>query len=303
MTKISINNKMAIVEEEKGDETLCIKGHNVTRECALVTGASSGIGVHYAGQLYKMGYNVLLVSNQESEVVEVARKISDSAPENRENCADHWAQGLYKDLSRHDSAIELFEYCDKMGYEVEVLINNAGIFIFKETADCSIQRIETIISLHISTVTMLCRLFGERMRSRRRGYILNMSSISTFTPFSGISLYTATKSYIRTFSLAFRLEMMEFGVRVLTVSPGAVATDLYNLPKNLQELGVKLGIIYRPKKLVRKALNKLFNGKKGVFVPGVANYLFKPIYAMLPLSFKMYARKRINRLINNSVSK
>lgn len=290
------NNKRG----KEGDEKPYVGMTGVdARVCAIVTGASSGMGVHYAGQLYAMGYNVLLVSNQEKEIKEVADRIANSSSTANENNDAHWARGLYKDLSSPDSAMELFNYCNTMGYEVEVLVNNAGIFFFKELVDCTIQRIETIISLHVGTVTLLCRLFGEQMCNRRRGYILNMSSISTATPFSGISLYTATKSYIKNFSLALRLEMMESGVRVLTVSPGAVATDLYNLPKNLQQLGVKLGVIYRPEKLVSKALKKLFNGRRGVFVPGCLNYLFKPIYAMLPLSFKMYARRRIKIIINS----
>ena len=137
-----------------------------------------------------------------------------------------------------------------------------------------------------------CRYFGEKMRERKKGYILNMSSISAHTPFCGISLYTATKSYIRTMSHAFRLEMKEYGVRVMTVSPGAVATDLYRLPKNLQKLGVNIGVIYRPNKLVRKALHKLFHTNRKEYIPGLVNRLFKPVYAILPEWFKMWARKK-----------
>jgi short-subunit dehydrogenase len=119
-----------------------------------------------------------------------------------------------------------------------------------------------------------------------------MSSISAHTPFCGISLYTATKSYLRTMTKAFRLEMKEFGVRVMVVCPGAVATDLYRLPKNLQQLGVNLGVIYRPEKLVKKALYKLFYTNTKEFIPGIINRLFKPIYAILPEWFKMWARKK-----------
>ena len=67
------------------------------------------------------------------------------------------------------------------------------------------------------------------MQARGRGYILNMSSMSAWMPFPGISVYAATKSYLRTLSLAIRNELYDRGVRVTAVCPGAVATGLYNL--------------------------------------------------------------------------
>lgn len=254
------------------------------KKTALVTGASSGMGVHYAQQLAGYGYNLLLVSNQEQQLSDVAANIRDMYDGIE-------VEAICKDLSGSQSAQELFDYCNSNSIEVEVLINNAGIFFFNDIIDCQLSRVSTIVNLHVYTVTMLCRLFGEKMRERRKGYILNMSSISAHTPFCGISLYTATKSYIRTMSKAFRLELKEYGVHVMTVSPGAVATDLYRLPKNLQKLGVNIGVIYRPEKLVRNALKKLFFTNKKEYIPGIVNRLFKPIYSILPEWFKMWARR------------
>lgn len=280
------------MESNKTDQFHC--------STALVTGASSGMGVHYAKQLAAMGYNVILVSNQETQVKEVTKEI---ATVTGHFCVDYhstdpisvpsgsWVLGLYQNLARPSSAQELFDLCTQNGIEIEVLVNNAGIFFFNDIIDCSIERVSTIVNLHMYTVTMLCRLFGEKMRERGKGYILNMSSISAHTPFPGISLYAATKSYIRTMTRAFRLELKEYGVYVMVVSPGAVATDLYRLPKNLQKLGVNIGVIYKPDKLVKNALKKLFKGKKE-YIPGIINRLFKPVYALLPQWFKMWARKK-----------
>ena len=268
---------------------------------ALDTGASSGMGLHYAWQLAEYGYNVILVSNQREQLEAVAHEIAEKLGYSYQKFDNegvlksshpHWVTGIYMDLSDPGSAERLFGMCRTNKIEVEVLINNAGIFFFRDIADCTPEKVGTILNLHVYTSTMLCRYFGEEMRRRKKGYILNMSSISTHTPFCGISLYTATKSYIRTMSKAFRLEMKEFGVRVMVVSPGAVATDLYNLPKNLQNLGVKLGIIYKPEKLVRNALLKLFYSNKKEYIPGIVNRLFKPVYSILPEWFKMWARKK-----------
>ncbi|MBR5856571.1 MAG: SDR family NAD(P)-dependent oxidoreductase [Bacteroidales bacterium] len=255
------------------------------KKTALVTGASSGMGLHYAKQLAEYGYNLLLVSNQQEQLDAVVANIR-SCHNNIE------VHAICKDLSGSGSAQELFDYCNGKSIEVEVLINNAGIFFFNDIIDCSTSRVSTIVNLHVYTVTMLCRLFGEKMRERRKGYILNMSSISAHTPFCGISLYTASKSYIRTMSRAFRLELKEYGVHVMTVSPGAVATDLYRLPKNLQKLGVNIGVIYRPERLVKNALKKLFFTNKREYIPGIVNRLFKPVYSILPEWFKMWARRK-----------
>ncbi|MEG0519474.1 MAG: SDR family NAD(P)-dependent oxidoreductase [Bacteroidales bacterium] len=262
------------------------KTHNKDATChfngpvALITGASSGIGVHYAKELAKRGYNIIIISNQELEIKKIAAEITASTGVE--------SVGVYKDLAAPGAAEDLFALYPA----IEVLVNNAGIFFYKDMIDCNMSRIETILNLHMVTVTKLCRLYGEQMRSAGKGYILNMSSISVHTPFPGISLYTATKSYIRTFSKAFHYEMKGYGVKVLIVSPGAVATDLYSLPANLQKLGIKLGVIYRPDKLAKRALDKLFNSSKTEFIPGVINRFFKPIYALLSTSFKMWVRKK-----------
>ena len=203
--------------------------------------------------------------------------------------------GLYKDLAKESSADELFSYCNENNLKIEILINNAGIFFFRDIADKPMPLIETMMNLHVITVTKLCKLFAESMKENKSGYILNMSSISAHTPYPGISLYTATKSYIRTFTKAYHYELKEFGVKVMVVCPGAVATDLYNLPKNLQQLGIKIGIIYRPEKLTHRAINKLLRGRKIEYVPGIINLLFKPIFAILPGCFKMWCRKKISK--------
>lgn len=129
---------------------------------------------------------------------------------------------------------------------MEVLVNNAGVFFFDDLTETDSRRIERMIGLHVQTVTMLCRYFGAAMKARGKGYILNMSSMSAGMPFPGISVYAATKSYLKQFSKAIHNELYDYGVRVTAVCPGAVATDLYNLSGHYQRLGLRLGILMRP---------------------------------------------------------
>ncbi len=244
------------------------------KQLALVTGASSGIGLMYAHELARTyGCDLLLVSNQEKEIEEAARDIAEKYGVR--------TTALYRDLSLQDAAEELHDWCKAHNMEVDILINNAGVFFFNPLVETSMKRIELMTMLHVITVTKLCRLFGEDMCKRRHGYILNMSSMSAWMAMPGIQCYNATKAYILNFSKSLWYEMKLHGVGVTVITPGAVDTTLYGLAPNLRRLAVKLRVSIPPEKLVRRALKKMFRCKKQD-MPGVINHLFVPIIKHLP---------------------
>lgn len=111
-----------------------------------------------------------------------------------------------------------------------------------------------MLYLHVTTPTQLCYYFGQEMKKRRHGYILNMSSLSCWLPYPGITLYASTKRYLKSFSRGLRSELLDYGVSVTVLCPGAVATNLYNLSDNLKTLAIRLGIMMRPEKLAKKGL-------------------------------------------------
>ena len=84
---------------------------------------------------------------------------------------------------------------------------------------------------------------------RRAGHILNMSSYSLWMPFPGLALYSASKAYMRSFSVAFAKEVRERGIRVTALCPAGVATDLYGLTPYWQRIGRKLGVLITPRQL------------------------------------------------------
>ena len=123
---------------------------------ALVTGASSGMGLCYAEKLAEEGYNLLLISIDGKTMADVAERLQKHYQNQR-------IEYLVKDLAEENAAEDLYEYACQSGFSVNLLINNAGIFTFKDVLDISLKKIETFIGLHVSTVTKLCRLFGEQM--------------------------------------------------------------------------------------------------------------------------------------------
>ena len=255
-----------------------------TRLTALVTGASSGIGEEFARQLAAKGVKLIIVSNERERIVTVADDIA----------ATYQVEvtPVYMDLARTEAAKELYDFCREKGFAVDVLINNAGIFIFKEVVETAPERIDLIMNLHICTVTRLCRLFGEDMRKRGSGYILNMSSLSCWMPMPGIALYSATKAYIRVFTRSLWHELHEHGVTAMVACPGGIATSLYNLDPKLLKLGVRIGVLMTPKRLVRKALRRLFKGKKQI-IPGLINRIFVPIVPLLPNALIRFGKHKL----------
>ena len=259
--------------------------HSDVAMTALVTGASSGIGLEFCPQLASMGINLLMVSNQMQELANARDTLAAKYPDQR-----FWAH--YKDLAHPDAADEIYAYCSQNGIVVDILINNAGIFSFKTITDTTTDSLNLFIDLHMRTVTQLCQRFAIDMKSRRSGYILNMSSMSCWMPMPGIGMYAATKAYIRVFSRSLALELKDYGVGVTVACPGGIATDLFGLPRNLQRLGVKLGVLATPQRFVSGALKRMFNHKKQ-YINGFINRLAIVAVAILPDSMRLIVKHKL----------
>ena len=223
---------------------------------AVVTGACSGIGYQFARALAARHYALVMVSNRNQEIHEAADRVAKDF--------GVVTRPLFLDLAQSTAAQQLLDFCE--GLEVEVLINNAGVFSFSDIGPRTPPFLELILGLHVETLSKLTVMFGERMKKRGGGYILNSSSLAGYFAFPGITLYAATKGYVRLFSSSLWYEYRPYRVNVMALCPGAVATDLYGLPTVYQNLGVHLGIICRPEKMVQKALRRLFRGRR-VYIP------------------------------------
>lgn len=248
--------------------------HQPRGKFAIVTGACSGMGYRYACKLASEGYDIIAVSNRKKEIEEAAGKISSSYGVK--------AVHLCMDLSEKDSAERLYGFCTENGICPEVIVNNAGIFSHSDLEDSGLPFIDTIIDLHMETPTRIMFYFTPYMARNGGGHILNMSSLAGYISFPGIAMYCSTKSYLMKLSKALWYEFEKYGVSVTAVCPGAVATDLYGLPPRYQKLGIRLGIIARPEKVVDKALKAMFRRKRVVVPYGAMNRFFGFFINSLP---------------------
>ena len=214
------------------------------KKWALVTGASSGIGLAYAEELGSRCYQLVIVSNEEQAIREKGEFLSEKYGIE--------VLPLYRDLAIPGAAKELYDTCQEKNIPVEVLVNNAGMFFFCETLQAKANIVEKMLYLHVTTPTQLCYYFGQEMKKRRHGYILNMSSLSCWLPDPGITLYASTKRYLKSFSRG-----------------------------NLKTLAIRLGIMMRPEKLAKKGINALFH-RRASLIPGLFNKICTPLVMLLP---------------------
>lgn len=248
-----------------------------TGHTALVTGASSGMGLEFCRQLAAMGYSLAMLSNRSDELESAAAGIiKDYGVPVRTLCLD---------LSRPDAAEGVLRWCDSLGLQPDVLVNNAGIFFMEYLSPEALGKVRTMMALHMDAVTQLCILLGARMKERGEGHILNMSSMTARIPAPGIAVYSATKTYLKSFGKGFSYEMHPYGVTVTTVCPSAVDTGLYPLGDRLRKFLRRIGVVRSPEWLVRRALKAMFRGRRTIS-PGLMNIVLPPLVAAAPARLK-----------------
>ena len=252
---------------------------------ALVTGATSGMGLEYCRQLAAKGHDLIMVSNQQEQL--------DTLPAQLSQQYGIRATGHFQNLATDTAAQELYDWCCGEKLQVDILINNAGMYFFHELTPDYYAKAETLFKLHTITPTRLCLLFGNDMKQRGKGYIINVSSLAAKLPTPGITMYSATKAYLKSFSKSLYFEMRPYGVGVTTVLPGAIATPLYNLKPALMNIAVKIGLIKTPQWLVKRALRGMFR-KKHCVKPGAMNYYLPVLLKLLPNNLETKIWKRLS---------
>ncbi|MFP4439238.1 MAG: SDR family NAD(P)-dependent oxidoreductase [Chloroflexaceae bacterium] len=189
---------------------------------ALITGASSGIGATFARHLAALGYDLLLVARREDRLRSLADELKTVHAVNVEvlvadlaNPAD--VEQLEKQIARLDT--------------LELLINNAGFGTTGLFAEVDVARHSAMIQVHVTTSMRLCRAALPRMLARRRGGIINVSSVTAFLRLPNRVNYCATKAYLTSFTEALATELTGTGVRVQALCPNFTYTEFHDTPE------------------------------------------------------------------------
>jgi short-subunit dehydrogenase len=195
------------------------------------------------------------------------------------------------DLADLGQLQEFLKWLDREKLEVDLLINNAGLGDSGPFAKSDPDRNKEMTLVNVATLTSLTRHLLPQMIAKRRGGILNVSSMAGFLPMPGAAVYAATKAYVTSFSEALRAELRETGVSVSAVCPGPVVTEFQQVAKRE---GVKPGIgpkflVIPVEQVVRDALATL-EADRPLVVPGFAMKLLMLLARLMPMPVLRLAR-------------
>lgn len=180
----------------------------------LITGASAGIGYAMSQQLAAKKFNLILVARSTDKLMQMQTALSIA-----NNIDVHYIQ---KDLSKPESAIELFNEVKSQKYIVTHLVNNAGFGGYGNFLETSLKHELNMINLNVSSLVVLTKLFAQDMSKRKSGRIMNVASILSFLPFPYYSIYSSTKTFVLSFSETIAAELEGSGVVVTALCPGTV---------------------------------------------------------------------------------
>jgi short-subunit dehydrogenase len=183
---------------------------------ALVTGASSGIGLELARILAREHHNLVLVARGESRLVELGEELG----------GRYGVQCLpvTADLAAPGGAAELVRRIEDDGVELDVLINNAGFGLWGRFLDLDWGEQAKMLQINVMALTELTRLLVPAMVANHSGRILNVASTAAFQPGPLMAVYFATKAYVLSFGEALAVELAGTGVTVTTLAPGVTPT-------------------------------------------------------------------------------
>ena len=231
---------------------------------ALVTGASSGIGLELAKLHAAEGDNLVLVARNAAKL--------EALKEELEKNRDVAVYTIKKDLAVTDAAQEVYDQLKKQNIEIEYLINNAGFGDYGMFYDTKWEKESDMIRLNITTLTQFCKLFLKDMLERGSGRIMNVASTAAFQPGPGMAVYFATKAFVLHFSEAINNELDNTNITVTALCPGATESG-FQAVAAMEESKLVKGKKLPTSKAVAKYGYKAMMRGKAVAIHGFKNVL------------------------------
>ena len=250
-----------------------------TASTAMVTGATSGIGLALARQLAAKNFNLVLIARDASALSRLAAELQ--------------ATGIYvtvivQDLSRPEAALLIKDELLIHDVAIDLLVNNAGFGVHGAFEETSLALEIDMARVQIDALLGLIKVVLPGMLTRGHGRILNLGSVYSFLPVPFQAVYSASKAFILSFSLALDNEVRGQGVTVTTLCPGITRTAFRRRSgKPDKNKGMSAEAV------AAIGLKALFAGRR-VAVPGIVNLLLVWVGRHLPLSMV----PRLMRIIN-----
>jgi len=233
---------------------------------ALITGASKGIGKEFAISLAKRKYSLLLIARTEKLLSELATEL--------QNKYGVTVQYYAIDLSAKDAAKNIIEWCKKGGYDVSILMNNAGYGLHGAFEKVALAEQLNMMQLNMGTLVQLTHYALPLLKQYKgKSYILNVASTAAYQAVPYLGIYSATKSFVLSFTRAIRQELKGSNVSVTCLSPGTVETHFMERAgmdkvKKIAKQADKFNM--QPDDVAEFGIHAMLKGKAEV-IPGFAN--------------------------------
>ena len=247
---------------------------SVSSQVALITGASSGLGVHFARELARRNWDLVITARRQSRLLRLQKELQDAH--------DVQVHPIALDLSGRDGARQLFDEVESLQYNVRVLVNNAGVGHYGPMVDQPLESIDNMIQLNLASLTTLTRLFADRMKATGGGHILQNASFSGFTPVPRYAVYAATKSYVLSLAQAMRYELHRHHVNVSVLCPGFAQSGFFETAGHEPTRWMRM-MTLDPAKVAHSGIKGLFRGR-AVIVPGLLYKAYALALRMMPRS-------------------
>jgi hypothetical protein len=245
--------------------------HHSSSAYALITGGGHGIGAEFAELLAEKGWDLILVGRNNDRLQQTASNLGSTY--GREVLT------AVHDLSAPEETEKLHRWCGERNLRVELLINNAGFGLFGPSVTQQLSEVESMLGLNVTSLTLLSDLFAADMAERGSGAVLNVGSLAGRSPMPNFAAYGASKSYVRTFSLALRAELAGTGVTVTCLEPGYVRTSFDD---NAKIRSRRYRAFSRKSGMEPGAGLKAVMKGRAVAVPGLMNRLIVLISSLVP---------------------
>ncbi len=240
------------------------------RQLAVVTGASTGIGLELAKQCAENNFDLVIVADEAA--------IHDAADELRRLGAQ--VEAVEADLSDEDGVNTLYAAIEGLGRPVDALLANAGRGLGHGFLDQDWNEVRHVVDTNITGTIYLVQKIGRDMRARNAGKILLTGSIAGFMPGSFQAVYNGTKAFIDSFSFAIRNELKDTEITVTCLMPGATETEFFERA-HMEDTQVGTAKKDDPAMVAKVGFKAMMNGE-GDVVSGWKNKLQSAIANITP---------------------
>ena len=240
------------------------------KKLAAITGASDGLGREFAWQLAADGYNLLVIARRGHLLDELK-----SAIEAKYNVQ---VEPIVCDLSKPDELKRVEERLEKEE-SLEVLVNNAGFGLGTTFPDVDVDAEESMIRLHVIALMRLSRAALVPMCKRKKGYVINLSSVAAFLHGENAAEYSATKAYVLSFSKSLQCDVRKHGVRVQALCPGFTHTGFHSTESMsfFKKSATPKWLWLSAERVVRTSLNSIRRTSRVVYIPSLRYKLIRAL--------------------------